>query len=152
MKNVLLDTNLIIAAYDPKATTAPEKRQAALKLLGELLDGDAKLYVSPLIRYEVLRGSDHKDDEHYQKLKEILDGFPMAEITTDVSDLAAHLFRFDRQSPEDQRVLGKNPEKYRFDVFHYACAHCNGWTLETHDADGKKIGQLHTRYQDSLGI
>ena len=150
MKNVLLDTNLIIAAYDDKANISPEIKQEAQKLIGELLDSDAILHVSPLIRYEVLRGADHGDDERYQKLKKILDDLPMAEITINVSDLAANLFRFDRQS--DKKFLGTNPEKYRFDVFHYVCAQCNGWTLKTHDTDASKIDQLHARYQDSLGI
>lgn len=150
--SVLLDTNLLIAAYDDEGSTSPEEKQKAQVRMNELLDGDKVLYISPLIRYETLRGVTFENNERYRKVKQALDQLPQLEITTDVSELAADLFRFDRQAPQEQRRLANNPDKYRFDVFHFACAQCNGMVVATLNVnDFNKIDDLHTRYQAAKG-
>lgn len=150
--SVLLDTNLLIAAYDDEGSTSPEEKQKAKVRMSVLLDDDKVLYISPLIRYETLRGVTFENNERYRKVKQALDQLPQLEITTDVSELAADLFRFDLQAPQGQRQLANNPDKYRFDVFHFACAICNGMALETLNVDDfNKIGVLHTRYQTAKG-
>ncbi len=53
----LLDTNLLIAALDEAGTTEAEKSQQAKERLKALLaDPASALAITPLIRYEVLRG------------------------------------------------------------------------------------------------
>ena len=61
--SVLLDTNLLIAAYDDEGSTSPQEKQKAKVRMSELLDDDKVLYISPLIRYETLRGVTFKDNE-----------------------------------------------------------------------------------------
>lgn len=56
-RNVLLDTNLLICAFDNSGTAAKEDKDKAItKLTALLSDPETKLFITPLIRYEVLRG------------------------------------------------------------------------------------------------
>lgn len=56
-RKILLDTNLLIAAFDKSGRTSAEMKASARAMLAELLaDDDVALFITPLIRYEVLRG------------------------------------------------------------------------------------------------
>ena len=114
MSNVLLDANLLIAALDQNGTTSELLRQSATaKLTTYLENPDIKLVITPLIRYEVLRGLSWQDAEGYHHLKQVLDGFTEIDINRNVSELAANLFRFDRTTNAGAQ---RNVEKRKFDV------------------------------------
>ena len=147
MSNVLLDANLLIAVFDQSGTTSELLRQSATaKLTTYLENPDIKLVITPLIRYEVLRGLSWQDAEGYNHLKQVLDGFTEIDINRNVSELAANLFRFDRTTNAGAQ---RNVEKRKFDVFHLACAKCHGLDLASQDTDIESLQSLFDSYQQA---
>jgi predicted nucleic acid-binding protein len=145
-RRVLLDTNLLIAAFDATSTTSEEKRTHAKTILSHLLsDNEVALAITPLIRYEVLRGIAWLDPENYQDLKNILSAFTEFDISREVSELAADLYRFDKHQAE-QKNENKNLEKRKFDIFHLACSKCNHLELASQDTDIAKLNLLYCEY------
>lgn len=138
-RKILLDTNLIIAAFDGN------KPEAKNQLADLLNDENVAFAISPLIRYEVLRGVFFSDNEKYDHLKTILNGFEEFDISRDIATLSSHLFRFSQSKKED----GKNAlvNKRSFDVFHLATAKCNELELCSNDGD---LGKLENLYQEWL--
>ena len=86
MRKVLLDANLLIGSLDESGTTSRSQRDEAKLILNKLLsDENVTLVITPLIRYEVLRGISWDNQENYIKLKQVLDGHsinPAAEMLT----------------------------------------------------------------------
>ncbi|MDK2711086.1 PIN domain-containing protein [Enterobacter cloacae] len=149
-RKFLLDTNLLIAAFDENGTTSAEAKSAAIALLSELLsDQQVKLFITPLVRYEVLRGITWEKQDDFLTMQQTLNSFPELEITRDISELSANLFRFDKQKALD---LGekRNVDKRRFDVFHYCSATCNCLELCSADTDIGKINTLYSEYQKAV--
>lgn len=138
-RKILLDTNLIIAAFDSKDP------KAIVQLTDLLNDENVAFAISPLIRYEVLRGVSFSNNENYDSLKSILNGFEEFDISRDIATLSSHLFRFSQSKKED----GKNAlvNKRSFDVFHLATAKCNELELCSNDGD---LGKLENLYQEWL--
>jgi len=148
-RKVLLDANLFIGAFDREATTSPERKDEAKRVLGELLhDTTAVIFSTALIRYEVLRGVAWRSDENYQTLKGALCRFVELDISREVSDLAANLYRYDVHEAEGKKE-NRNFEKRKFDVFHFATARCHGLELKSIDGDIETIENLYRRYQSN---
>ncbi len=150
MSNVLLDANLLIAALDDSGTTSKQLRQSAITKLASFLENpDIKLVITPLIRYEVLRGVSWNDAGRYNSLKQVLDNLTEIDVDRKVSELAANLFRFDRLINAQGQ---KNVEKRKFDVFHLACAKCHGLDLASQDTDIASLQSLFDSYQQAGGL
>ncbi|OAT54254.1 PIN domain-containing protein [Providencia heimbachae] len=150
-RNVLLDTNLLVAAFDRHGTASEDIKNAAMTKLTTLLsDPETKLFITPLIRYEVLRGIKWPDSDSYSSMCRVLNDFPELEITRNVAELSANLFRFDTHEMALQGTVTKNIEKRKFDVFHYCCASCNDLYLESNDTDIAKIEQLYQSYLGAI--
>lgn len=146
-RKVLLDTNLLVAALDQAASTSGEQRQQAIDILTPLLDSDnVALAITPLIRYEVLRGVAWQSQERYESLHEALADFEEFDISRDIAELAADLYRLDKFHAEDSREK-RNLEKRKFDVFHLASAKCNDLELASQDTDIAKLEKLHRTYR-----
>ncbi|MDQ7090874.1 MAG: PIN domain-containing protein [Methylococcales bacterium] len=140
-RKVLLDTNLIIAAFDTK-------NQKAINQIKELLgDENVALAISPLIRYEVLRGVSYSHHERYDNLNSILNGFEEFDIGCDIAALSSNLFRLSQSKKE----AGKNAlvDKRSFDVFHLATAKCNELELCSNDSDLEKLENLYQSWLNS---
>ena len=135
-KNILLDTNLIIAAFDTKDSEAQEQLRNLLE------DEEVAFAISPLIRYEVLRGIAFSDDDKYIELQKILNDFEEFDIGRDVSELSARIFRYAKQQERD--IVNKRS----FDVFHCATAKCNGLDICSNDSDIGKIDALCQEISD----
>lgn len=149
MSNVLLDANLLIAALDDSGTTSEPKRQSAkARLAGFLENPEVTLVITPLIRYEVLRGVGWQDTERYNNLKQALDGLTEIDVNRNVSELAANLFRYDHMINAKKQ---KNIEKRKFDVFHLACAKRHGLDLASQDTDIAALQSLFDNYQQAGG-
>ncbi|PWQ96603.1 type II toxin-antitoxin system VapC family toxin [Leucothrix pacifica] len=149
-RGVLLDTNLLIGAFDDTGSTSEEQRAKAKEQLTTLLsDPYVALAITPLIRYEVLRGISLQEDERFEQMKRALGGFEEFDIGRDVSELAANLFRFDRNEVT-QSGENRNIEKRKFDVFHLASAECNALELASDDSDISKLKSLHDRFIESI--
>ena len=138
IKKVFLDANLIISAFDTGKPDARKKMHALLS------NDDIALFISPLIRYEVLRGVPYGDTTKYAKLQKILDGFKELNIERDISELSSNLYRYDVHTANPKQ--NKNFDKRRFDTFHFATATCNKLDIESFDTDIGKIEALYKKY------
>ena len=146
MQHYLLDTNLIVAVFDENSTSSDEQKAASKALLEALIaDDEVAFAISPLIRYEVLRGIDWQDSARLARLMDVLNRFEEFDIGKEVSMLAADLYRF--SAFQDQQAgRSRNLDKRKFDVFHFATAQVNQLTLASADSDVAKIQRLHETY------
>ena len=128
---VLLDANLLIGAFELEEGNEQHK-QAQLQLRALLKDPDVKLAITPLIRYEVLRGARRVSVED---LNARLNAFQEFDVCAADARRAAEIFRQAQQQ-------GTPLEKRRFDVFHFVCAELNNLELGTADGDIQKIRNL----------
>lgn len=139
MKGYLLDTNYLIYLADPNAD--PKKKADVLQdLADKLQDPDTLLFLTPLIRYEVLRGVEWDNIDKLNILKNALKPFQTIDINDDIADLARNLFRLDKanQKQGSQKII----EKYQFDMFHFATAKENDLAILSKDRDMTAIQNL----------
>ena len=131
MRTVLLDTNLLIGALDTEPGNAAhtQSREHLEKLLR---DPEVKLAISPLIRYEVLRGAKHVP---VSRLEEILNDFHEFDVRAQDAQRAAELFR-------EAKTKDIKLDKRSFDLFHCVCAELNALEFESRDGDVPKIQEL----------
>ncbi|MDO5626220.1 MAG: PIN domain-containing protein [Pseudomonadota bacterium] len=128
---VLLDANLLIGALDAEQDN-PQHAAARQRLDALLADPQVKLAISPLIRYEVLRGVRRVLPE---KLEEILNDFHEFDVRAKDAVRAAELFR-------EAKARDKTFDKRQFDVFHCVCAELNRLEFDSQDGDVPKIQAL----------
>ena len=139
MKGYLLDTNYLIYLADPNAN--PTKKAEVLQdLTLKLEDPETLLFLTPLIRYEVLRGVEWDNIEKLNTLKSALKAFQTIDINDDIADLARNLFRLDKANQKNgsKKVI----EKYQFDMFHFATAKENDLEILSKDRDMTAIENL----------
>ncbi len=140
-RKILLDTNLIIAAFDNQS---PEAINQLAKLLS---DENVAFAISPLIRYEVLRGIPFSENERHNALNALLNEIEEFDIGNDTAILSSNLFRFAKL----ERAEGECSivDKRNFDVFHLATAKCNELELYSNDGDLDKLENLYQRWLKS---
>lgn len=136
MPKVLVDTNLLIRAFDPKANATPEQVKAARQRLLALTDDPTvSLVLNPLILFEVTCGIEHGDEARLDAIRAELNQLEMISVGESEASFAAHLSRY---AP----VMGCVLEKRRkFDLLHFACAELNGLEIATADPDDFKTIQ-----------
>jgi len=128
---ILLDANLLIGAFDHDSANTKhiESKQIVESLLS---DNDVKIAITPLIRYEVLRGVRRVPLE---KMVEILNDFEEFEITDVEGNRASEIYR-----------LAKSQElkldKRSFDLFHYVVAEIRDLRWMSQDNDLSKIESI----------
>ena len=144
MKGYLLDTNYLIYLVDPNANSS-KKAEVLQDLALKLKDPETLLFLTPLIRYEVLRGVEWDNIEKLNTLKNALKAFQVIDINDDISDLARNLFRLDKanQKTGSTTVI----EKYQFDMFHFAAAKENNLEILSKDRDMSAIENLFQKIQ-----
>ncbi|PAT41071.1 type II toxin-antitoxin system VapC family toxin [Vandammella animalimorsus] len=130
-RRVLLDANLLIGALDGEPGNA-QHAQARQRLEDLLQDPEVTLAISPLIRYEVMRGVRRVSAD---QLREILNDFHEFDVRACDAERAAQLFQQARQQ-------GRALDKRSFDLFHCVCAELNGLELDSQDGDIPKIQEL----------
>jgi len=138
-RKILLDTNLIISAFDTKS---PEAREQ-LRILLE--DDQVAFAISPLIRYEVLRGVGISETERHGELESVLNGFVEFDIGRDVANLSSNLFRYVRSNHNKEE--SSFVDKRSFDIFHYATAKCNELELCSNDGDLGRLERIHKQME-----
>ena len=151
----LLDANYLISLLDE--TRLPDIRRPVLEDFRTKLNDDSSRFVlTPLIRYEVLRGVSWNDEEKFQRMEKALSGFELLEITQAVADLARDLYRFDyfearqkeaRKEEARQKKEIRNFEKRKFDIFHYATAYVYQLKFLSADKGFSAIEALHQRME-----
>ena len=147
MTTYLLDTNYLIYLIDEKAD-ADKKQEIRQDFEIKVQQEDTRFVITPLIRYETLRGIEWENEEKLVKISVALENFPSLEITQDAADLARDWYRFDsylsRQNPQ---VSQRNLDKRKFDIFHYAVAYTNNIELFSKDKDINSIKNLHQKME-----
>ncbi|MCT8686005.1 PIN domain-containing protein, partial [Glaesserella parasuis] len=119
----------------------PTKKAEVLQDLAlKLEDPETLLFLTPLIRYEVLRGVEWDNIEKLNTLKSALKAFQTIDINDDIADLARNLFRLDKANQKNgsKKVI----EKYQFDMFHFATAKENDLEILSKDRDMTAIENL----------
>lgn len=143
-ESVLLDANILIKAIN-------NKQGEEAQLLRDLLrDENKKLYITPLIRYEVLRGVcwNHRGD--YLKCAQFLDAVDNLNIDKKISNTAADLFRLDRAQKQQLHQETKKIDKHNFDVMHFATAKVYGLEWVSNDKDMEGWAKLYEQLQRSI--
>lgn len=130
-RKVLLDTNMLIGALEPEPGNDAHARAKA-ELARLVADTDVKLAITPLIRYEVLRGVRRVSSD---KMEEALNSFQEFEVRGAEARRAAELYRLAKNK-------GMDLSKRSFDLFHCVCAEANGLEILAQDGDIPKIQQL----------
>ncbi|PAK91695.1 PIN domain-containing protein [Stenotrophomonas rhizophila] len=131
MRLVLLDANILIGALDgEQGNEAHDDAMAQFEAL--VNDPDVKLAISPLVRYEVLRGM-REDDVDFVNSQ--LNDMKEFEVRGAEAIRAAEVFRRARQ--KDIKL-----DKRKFDVFHCVCAELNNLEILSRDADIESIQNL----------
>lgn len=87
MTTYLLDTNYLIYLIDEKAD-ADKKQEIRQDFEIKVQQEDTRFVITPLIRYETLRGIEWENEEKLVKISVALENFPSLEITQDAADLA----------------------------------------------------------------
>lgn len=128
---VLLDANLLIGALDGEDGNGVHDDSLAT-YAALAADPDVKFAISPLIRYEVLRGLDEGDVE---AVNAILNDMKEFEVRGQEAVRAADVFRKARQT--DIRL-----DKRAFDVFHCVCAEINELEMLSKDRHVEQIQNL----------
>lgn len=130
-KYILLDANLLIGAFDHDNAN-PKHIESKQIVEDLLLDDKVKIAITPLIRYEVLRGVRRVSTE---QMVEILNDFEEFEITDIEGNRASEIYRL---------AFAKNQklDKRSFDVFHYVVAEIRDLKWMSQDTDLSKIASL----------
>lgn len=144
-RKILLDSNILINAVKSEALAQTDQErmliQQSKQTLRQVLSADnVVLMMTPLLRYEVLRGI--KKPQERARLEQILQAIPVFEISREIGDLATHLYPL-------RVTAGMNPNKYNFDLFHFATAKTLGCDIETHDGGFEKLEELYANWQSS---
>ncbi|MDR2690302.1 MAG: type II toxin-antitoxin system VapC family toxin [Azoarcus sp.] len=151
-RRVLLDTNLLIGALEPEPGNRRHE-EAGARLHDLTNDPDVELFITPLIRYEVLRGVRRIS---FANMEAKLDEIQELPIREKEAKRAAELFRLveedkdkkknlqsDRNEEDACPTCGHHPlNKYSFDLFHYACAEINRLEIASQDPHIQQIQQL----------
>lgn len=131
---VLLDANMLIGAFDHDANNP--QHVAAKKQVKQLLsNNNIKIAITPLIRYEVLRGVRRIS---FADMQAILNDFQEFEITDIEGTLASKIYRLGLASKPLVKL-----DKHSFDVFHYAVAKTQNLQLNSFDGDLTTIDNLY---------
>lgn len=130
-KYILLDANLLIGAFDHNPSNI--KHVESKRIVEDLLLSDkVKIAITPLIRYEVLRGVRRVPTEQMVK---ILNDFEEFEITDVEGNRASDIYRL-------ALVQNQKLDKRSFDVFHYVVAEIRDLEWMSQDNDLSKIANL----------
>ncbi len=141
MTRVFLDANLLIHAFDPDSTADIALKSDAQQFIGNLTgDPATRLFITPLIRYEVLRGISPSKVEDMAK---VLDMFTQLSVEAVDGDVAASVFRAERMTlAPDQFAPIRLIHKHSFDLLHVVCAKRASAAFESSDARAKSLFNL----------
>lgn len=135
MRYVLLDANIIIGAFDSD-DKSNENHQKAKQIVRTLAKDDSiKFAITPLIRYEVLRGLKNISVDTMQA---ILNDFENFEINQEIAVKSAEIFHKIPSSVNLDELQRKN-YKHNFDIFHYVVSQVYALEFESYDSDIEKI-------------
>lgn len=111
-KEKLLDTNYLIGLLEGKSDGDDTELLQNLKdLRNEIKSENVEVVITPLIRYEFLRYFLWKTQESdIKKYIDVMNGLTTLDISQDVADLAADLYRLDKFEASKKNI-NKNIDK-----------------------------------------
>lgn len=128
-QKILLDTNILIAALnDPQSN-------AAQKLRETLRQENSTVFITPLIRYEVLRGIQWDNADKFNEVENWLNSLTSLNIEKTIANLASELFRFEKYMREKASEQSKKIDKHNFDIMHFATAKIHQLIFLSDDKD-----------------
>lgn len=136
MKGYFLDSNILISAFNDKHSN---ENQILKQLLSET---NSKIFISPLVMYEVLRGI--KGNEQYEEIKEKLSYLAIINIDSDIAELASRIFLAERLERERRQQQAKKINKHNFDIMHFATAKVNKLEILSKDRDMDDWNDIYT--------
>ena len=147
-KEKLLDTNYLIGLLEGKSDGNDTELLQNLKdLRSEIASNNVEVVITPLIRYEFLRYFLWETQENeVKKYINVMNGLTTLDISQDVADLAADLYRLDKFEASKNNV-NKNIDKRQFDIFHFATAKINDIELLSNDKHLPQLEDLYQRYK-----
>lgn len=147
-KEKLLDTNYLIGLLEGKSDGDDTELLQDLKdLRNEIKSENVEVVITPLIRYEFLRYFLWKTQESdIKKYIDVMNGLTTLDISQDVADLAADLYRLDKFEASKKNI-NKNIDKRQFDIFHFATAKINGIELLSNDKHLPQLEDLYKLYE-----
>ncbi|MGP4953051.1 type II toxin-antitoxin system VapC family toxin [Psychrobacter sp. T6-1] len=147
-KELLLDANYLIYLLEGKVDKNDANLLQKLKTLrAEIASNNVEVVITPLIRYEFLRYFLWKKQENdVKKYVHLMNQFTTLDISQDVADLAADLYRLDKFE-SDNNNINKNIDKRQFDIFHFATAKVNNIELLSNDKHLPQLEKLYNLYR-----
>ena len=147
-KEKLLDTNYLIGLLEGKSDGDDTELLQNLKnLRSEIASSNVEVVITPLIRYEFLRYFLWKTQEsEVETYINVMNGLTTLDISQDVADLAADLYRLDKFEASKKNI-NKNIDKRQFDIFHFATAKINGIELLSNDKHLPQLEDLYKLYE-----
>lgn len=146
-RELLLDANYLIYLLEGKVDEKDTNLLQKLKTLRtEIASNDVEVVITPLIRYEFLRYFLWKEqDDEVKKYVNFMNQFTTLDISQNVADLAADLYRIDKFE-SDKKQVNKNIDKRQFDIFHFATAKINHIELLSNDKHLPQLEDLYNLY------
>lgn len=150
-REMLLDANYLIYLLEGKVDKNDANLLQKLKTLrAEISANNVEVVITPLIRYEFLRYFLwKKQDDEVKKYINVMNSFTTLDISQDVADLAADLYRLDKFTASENNT-NKNIDKRQFDIFHFATAKVNNIELLSNDKHLPQFEKLYTLYEAEL--
>lgn len=150
-REMLLDANYLIYLLEGKIDKNDANLLQKLKILrAEISANNVEVVITPLIRYEFLRYFLwKKQDDEVKRYINAMNSFTTLDISQDVADLAADLYRLDKFTASENNT-NKNIDKRQFDIFHFATAKVNNIELLSNDKHLPQFEKLYTLYEAEL--
>nr|WP_317200002.1 PIN domain-containing protein [uncultured Psychrobacter sp.] len=150
-REMLLDANYLIYLLEGKVDKNDANLLQKLKTLrAEISANNVEVVITPLIRYEFLRYFLwKKQDDEVKRYINVMNSFTTLDISQDVADLAADLYRLDKFTASENNT-NKNIDKRQFDIFHFATAKVNNIELLSNDKHLPQFEKLYTLYEAEL--
>lgn len=147
-RELLLDANYLIYLLEGKVDEKDTNLLQKLKTLrAEIASNDVEVVITPLIRYEFLRYFLWKEqDDEVKEYVNFMNQFTTLDISQNVADLAANLYRIDKFD-SDKKQVNKNIDKRQFDIFHFATAKINDIELLSNDKHLPQLEDLYNLYR-----
>ncbi|MDR0378509.1 MAG: PIN domain-containing protein [Candidatus Accumulibacter sp.] len=143
-RNVLLDANMLIGAFDHDPANAEHVRARA-ELRALLSDPDVTLAITPLVSFEVLRKPTRTGPAELESRLDTFRNFPVSGAEARRAAEVFRLFSTARGKPER-----RNLEKLSMDIFYCACLELNH--LEPRSRDGDIPGILQLMRENPITI
>ena len=147
-REMLLDANYLIYLLEGKVDKNDANLLQKLKTLrAEISANNVEVVITPLIRYEFLRYFLwKKQDDEVKRYINAMNSFTTLDISQDVADLAADLYRLDKFTASENNT-NKNIDKRQFDIFHFATAKVNDIELLSNDKHLPQLEDLYKLYR-----